>query len=303
MGWLKRAHPDDIEFMSEVSAATMESAHRGGHSLLILSILFFICAGWWAHDTELDEVTKGEGTVIPSQKVQVIQNLEGGILSEILVKEGQVVNKGQVLLKIDDTRFASSYKETELKYWQLMAKTARLKAESEGKQPVMPEDLLKQQPQLAQNEMAVYQSHQQELQSSLDVLKQQEVQRKQELLEKQSKIDQLKRSYGLSEQELNMSAPLVKQGVMSEVELLRLKRTVNDLKGEMDTTRLAIPRIRSSLDEVRQKMDETIAKFRSNAASQLSDSQADLDQTKATISSLKDRVTRTQVRSHDLLTS
>lgn len=105
MAWFKRAHPDDIEFMSEVSAATMESTPRTGHSLLLLTLLFFICAGWWAKVTELDEVTRGEGKVIPSSKIQIIQNLEGGILSEVLIAEGQIVEKGDVLLKIDDTRF------------------------------------------------------------------------------------------------------------------------------------------------------------------------------------------------------
>ncbi len=112
MAWFKRTHPDDAEFMSEVSAATLESVHRAGHSLLLLSIAFFIAAGWWAYETTLDEVTRGQGKVIPSSKIQIIQNLEGGILSEVLVKEGEMVEKGQILLKIDDTRFASSFRET-----------------------------------------------------------------------------------------------------------------------------------------------------------------------------------------------
>jgi adhesin transport system membrane fusion protein len=297
MALLKRTHPDDAEFMSEVSAATLESAHRTGHSLLLLSLLFFIAAGWWANTTSLDEVTRGQGKIIPSSKLQVIQNLEGGILAEVLVSEGQVVDKEQPLLKIDDTRFSSSFRETQLKYYELLARTARLEAESEGHDLVLPQEVLDNQPALAADERALYQSHQLELESAIRVLKQQELQRRQELVERQAKQAQLKRSYELSDQELKMSEPLVKAGVMSEVELLRLRRTVNDLRGEMDANRLAMPRIQAALNEVSQKINEQTVKFKTDAARELSEVKAELARTKETIYSLKDRVTRTQVRS------
>ncbi|MBE9532525.1 MAG: HlyD family type I secretion periplasmic adaptor subunit [Proteobacteria bacterium] len=297
MAWLKRTHPEDAEFMSEVSAATLESAHRVGHSLLFLTLLFFFAAGWWASETTLDEVTRGDGKVIPSSKVQIIQNLEGGILSEVLIAEGQIVNKGQILLKIDDTRFSSSFRETELKYYELLARSTRLKAESDGSQLVLPDDVLKKQPSLAASELALYKSRQLELKSTIRVLSQQVAQRKQEIVERQSRQKQLQRSYELSHQELQMSEPLVAEGVMSEVELLRLKRTANDLKGEMDANRLAIPRIQSTLNEVRQKIEEQLIHFKTEAAIQLSEVDAELSRTKETTFSQKDRVTRTQVRS------
>ncbi|WP_438970500.1 HlyD family type I secretion periplasmic adaptor subunit [Methylophaga sp.] len=296
MAWFKRAHPDDIEFMSEVSAATMESAPRTGHSLLILTLLFFVCAGWWATVTEIDEVTRGEGKVIPSSKIQVIQNLEGGILSEVLITEGQLVQKGDVLLKIDDTRFSSSFRETELKYWELLARSTRLRAEAEGKELVLPETLMEEKPQLAAAEQRLYRARQRELQSNIDVLQQQARQREQELRETQSKLNKLRTSYELSNQELSMSEPLVSVGVISEVEILRLKRTVNELRGDMETTRLAIPRIRSSLSEVKQKIEDTKLRFQSESASQLSEVQSELARTEETVTSAEDRVARTLVR-------
>mgnify|MGYP000297038628 CR=1 FL=1 len=297
MAWLKRTHPDDAEFMSEVSAATLESAHRAGHSLLILSLTFFLVAGWWAYETNLDEVTRGEGKVIPSSKIQVIQNLEGGILSDVLVVEGQTVEKDQILLKIDDTRFSSSFRETELKYYELLARSIRLKAESEGAKFIVPQAVSDASKSLAKNEMALYESRQRELNSATRVLKQQEIQRKQELVERQAKQKQLKLSHELSNRELTMSEPLVEAGVMSEVELLRLRRTVNDLHGEMEANRLAIPRIRSALKEAKQKIEEQVFEFRANSASQFSEVNAELERTKETVFSSKDRVSRTQVRS------
>ncbi len=297
MGLFKRTHPDDIDFMSEISAATLESTHGFGHLLLILVFVFFIIAGWWASITSIDEVTRGEGKVVPSSKIQVIQNLEGGILAEVLVADGQIVEKGQVLLKIDDTRFASSFRETELKYYELLARTARLTADTEGTEFVVPDEVLKQSPSLANDELALYKSRQRELQSAIKVLKQQELQKKQELVERNAKQSQLKRSFDYSNQELKMSEPLVAAGVLSEVELLRLKRTVNDLKGEMDANRLAIPRIRAGLNEISQKINEQTIQFKSEASSQLSEANAELARTKESIFSLEDRVTRTQVRS------
>lgn len=297
MAWLKRTHPDDAEFMSEVSAATLESAHRAGHSLLILSVAFFLVAGWWAYITSLDEVTRGEGKVIPSSKIQVIQNLEGGILSDVLVTEGQIVEKDQVLLKIDDTRFSSSVRETELKYYELLARSARLKAESDGVDFIVPEEVISANPTLAANERALYLSRQRELKSALQVLEQQLVQRRQELIERRAKQSQLVEGYELSNKELKMSEPLVDVGVISEVEVLRLKRTVNQLYGEMEANRLAIPRTQSALNEAQQKIIEQTIQFKTDAASQFSEVNAELSRTRETIFSAKDRVTRTQVRS------
>lgn len=298
MSWFKKQiQEDDSEFMSEVSAATMESSHLAGHSLLLVSLLFFIIALWWASATELDEVTRGDGKVVPSSKIQVIQNLEGGILAEVLIAEGDIVKKGQALLKIDDTRFSSSFRETELKYFELLSRTSRLEAESDGKPYVVPVEVLNNRPNLASDEQALHQSRLRELESGIRVLKEQVAQRKQELIERQSRQGQLSRSYQLSNQELKMSEPLVAVGAMSEVELLRLKRATNDIRGEMNANRLAIPRIQSSLDEVGQKIAEQTVRFKTDAANQLSEVKAELARTKEIIFSLKDRVARTHVRS------
>lgn len=297
MAWFRRTNPEDIEFMSDVSSATMESSPRTGHMLLLLSLLFFLCAGWWAYVTEIDEVTRGEGKVVPSSKIQVIQNLEGGIVREIQVSEGQIVDKGDILMKIDDTRFSSSFRETQLKYWELMARKARLEAEARGEPLVLPEKLLFEQPGLAANEQALFQSRANELQKSIDVLEQQVQQRRQELVERQAKQEQLEEAYSLSQQELTMSVPLMEQGVMSEVEILRLRRDASNLRGEMDANRLAMPRIRSSLQEARDKIEEERSRFRAEAARELSEVQAEFARTEESILALEDRVTRTSVRS------
>jgi len=119
---------EDQDFLSDVNSANLYGASIQSHIILWVAVSFFIIAITWANFAELDEITRGSGKIIPSSHIQVLQNLEGGILSAILVKEGELVEKGQALLKLDTVRFASSFNETKLTYYELLATVARLKA-------------------------------------------------------------------------------------------------------------------------------------------------------------------------------
>jgi len=292
-----RLSAGDDRFMSDVNSAVLMGANRGSHLILIAAALFFIIAFIWAANAHLDEVTRGEGKVIPSSRIQVIQNLEGGILSEILVKEGDLVVKNQPLLRLDDTRFSSTFRETRLKYLDLQARSARLTAEAEHTTLLIPETVWNEQPDLARNEVALFQSKQKELESNLRILAQQESQTKQELAEHLARKEKLARSYALVKQELEMSEPLAAEGAISEVEILRLKRSVSDIRGELDASRLAIPRLQSALDEMKEKVGDLEISFRNQARSDLNEAEAELSSVEESLRNLEDRVTRTLVRS------
>lgn len=268
-----------------------------GHLIIWFSVLFFIVAGIWANYAMLDEVTRGVGKVIPSSHVQVVQNLEGGIVSELLVKAGDVVDQGQILLRIDDTRFASSFRESQVKALSLQAKIARLTAESQGVAFQIPKDLPAEQHDVFQNEFSLAQSRQKEVQATLNILQQQKNQKQHEIGELRSKVGQLQRSYELVLKELRLTEPLVKKGLASEVELLRLQRQVSELKGGLDSTRLSIPRAEASVSETDRKMEELGVNFRTNAISELNDNKAELSRITQSNFALEDRVTRTAVRS------
>lgn len=268
-----------------------------GHLIIWFSLLFFIVAGIWANYAMLDEVTRGAGKVIPSSHIQVVQNLEGGIVSELLVKAGDVVEQGQILLRIDDTRFASSFRESQVKVQGLQAKIARLTAESQGVAFQIPKDLPAEQRDVFQNEFSLAQSRQKEVQATLNILQQQKNQKQHEIGELRSKVGQLQRSYELVLKELRLTEPLVKKGLASEVELLRLQRQVSELKGGLDSTRLSIPRAESSVSETDRKMEELGVNFRTNAISELNDNKAELSRITQSNFALEDRVTRTAVRS------
>ena len=245
----------------------------------------------------IDEVTKGDGKAIPSSKIQKIQNLEGGIVSEMFVKEGQIVEAGAPLIRLDDTRFASNVGETEADRLSMLLRVERLSAEVDDRPLNFPEDVLKAVPGQAKSEESLYISRRQQLHDEIGGLQEQLIQRQQELREFSSKQAQYRQQLGLQRQEINMSEPLVAQGAVSPVEVLRLKRAEVETRGQLDATTLAIPRAESAIKEVQRKIDETRGKFRSDALTQLNEARTDLNKAQATGKALEDRVSRTLVTS------
>ncbi|MGO4158745.1 HlyD family type I secretion periplasmic adaptor subunit [Cupriavidus sp. YAF13] len=302
-GWLGRIvaaltpRADDTEFMRESSAVIMEGPRHFTHWILWSTFAFLILALTWAALAKVDEVTVGEGKVIPSSQVQTVQNPDGGVVSEILVRVGEIVQKNQPLMRIDDTRFSASYKEGQAKDDVLIARMARLAAEAGGtpfvttRQPGGKESV-----KFVAEEQSLFESRQRELQASLAVLRQQADQRRQELAEKRSREAQLQHSYTLVAKELAMTRPLAQKGVVSDVELLRLEREANDLAGELSVTRLALPRLDAAYREVRQKIDEMSAHFRADAMRDLNQARAEQAALSAANTALEDRVVHAIVR-------
>ncbi len=206
----------DTAFMADVKAAMEYQTPPATNAALFVLAAFVGVALYWTATSELDVVTTGQGTVIPSNKVQMIQNLEGGILSELPVREGQTVEKGQIVARISDVRFASDYRDNRGRYLALLAKIARLNAEVEDTALAFPQEVRAERPDLIRNETDLYLKRRKELEEM---------------------ISTLKRSHAMVSRELTMSRPLVEKGAFSEVEILRLERQVNDLQGQIDDKR------------------------------------------------------------------
>jgi adhesin transport system membrane fusion protein len=283
--------------LPEVNKALIEDAPRVVRLTIWAIIGFFIFLLLWANFAVIDEVTKGDGKAIPSSKIQKIQNLEGGIISELFVKEGQIVEAGAPLIRLDDTRFASNVGETEADRLSMLLRVERLSAEVDDRPLNFPEDVLKAVPGQAKSEESLYISRRQQLHDEIGGLQEQLIQRQQELREFSSKQAQYRQQLGLQRQEINMSEPLVAQGAVSPVEVLRLKRAEVETRGQLDATTLAIPRAESAIKEVQRKIDETRGKFRSDALTQLNEARTDLNKAQATGKALEDRVSRTLVTS------
>jgi len=283
--------------LPEVNKALIEDAPRVVRLTIWAIIAFFVFLMLWANFAVIDEVTKGDGKAIPSSKIQKIQNLEGGIVSELFVKEGQIVDAGAPLIRLDDTRFASNVGETEADRLSMVLRVERLSAEVDDRPLNFPEDVLKAVPGQAKSEESLYISRRQQLHDEIGGLQEQLIQRQQELREFTSKQAQYRQQLGFQRQEISMSEPLVAQGAVSPVEVLRLRRAEAETRGQLDATTLAIPRAESAIKEVQRKIDETRGKFRSDALTQLNEARTDLNKAQATGKALEDRVSRTLVTS------
>jgi len=288
--------PEDLGYTSSISEAMLEQAPRGASALLWVMALFILAAGVWANWATLDEITRGEGEIIPSRQLQVVQNLEGGIVSEILVHEGDLVDRGQVLMRIEDKRFVSSVKESEVRLYELRAKASRLSAEANGEAMEAPDDIPAEYRYLLNQEVNLFATRQQELNANLAVLGQQHDQRRQEVREAESRQAQVRRSYNLLQQEMRITEPLLSEGVISEVEYLRLKRQVNDLRGELSSIELSLPRLQSMIEEIDQKRGEMELQFRNTARAELNEVLAEKARLQETFSGMQDRIRRTEVR-------
>lgn len=287
----------DLEYLTDRNAALMLKAPRGGRIILWVVFVFVIFALVWANYTSLDEVTVGEGKVVPSSQVQQIQNLEGGILSSINVQVGQVVESGEILMTIENTEALSTLREQQAEVINLQIRGVRLQAEAIGIAPIFSEQVTETFPAVVKRELDLYSNRLESLRATQSSFEQQIEQRKQEVVELQAKLSNLQQSFKFSKEELDLTRPAFEQGAVSRVELLQLERQVNQLQGDLKATELAIPRANSALREAQNKLAESGAAFRSEAQEDLTGVKSRLDQLNETSVSLEDRVSRTRVRS------
>lgn len=289
----------DLKYMSYSSEALLQQAPVVQRLLLRVICVFVLVAIIWAYFAEIDEFTRGLGRIVPSSDVQIVQNLEGGILAELFVARGDVVERDQPLLLLDDTIFSSTLRERTLQIAQLQAKVARLRAEANGS--TFDEEWRKfgksDDDPLARNERELYRSSQSEFTSHLTALNQKVEQKKQELSSIRLHKRSLASSYQLLEKELGFTRPLVRDGAVSHVELLRLERQVNDLKGELGRAEYAIPQLQSEYQEAKTNSDTYAQNFANEARRELNEVNAELARLEEGNETYSDRVARTTVRS------
>ena len=293
----RRQPATDVDLITDIRASLLAQSPRGGSLILWIILILFICAIAWANVAEVEEVTTASGKVVPSRQLQVVQNLEGGILSEILVNIGDVVEKGQLLLRIDEKRFSGPYRESRFNYLALKAQVARLQSETSNTPFIVPDEVMKEAPEVGIREKELFKSRKNELEEMLGVLQEQSKQREHEITELKAKIAELSRTQRLLKSEIDMTRPLVKSGAVSEVEYLRLQRQDSEMQGQLTASQLALPRATSKLQEANGKITEEKLRFSNSAKKELNDAYAKLEGLSATTTTLADRLNRTAVLS------
>ncbi|RXK02440.1 HlyD family type I secretion periplasmic adaptor subunit [Halarcobacter bivalviorum] len=290
---------DDINFINTLYSQENAKIEKKIILLFFLIVVFFISAIVWAFYAEVDELARGSGKVIPSEKIQTIQSLDGGIISDILVSEGDKIKRGQALMKIDTTRFQASLEENQNIYNHLLVTRIRLLEESkidldkEIPNLDFPEELKKKVNGFALNDEILFQKRVSELKSTIKILDDQYEQKKQELVETKSQMEQLRKRLLIIREEMDTIKRLVDKGSKSIVELLNIRKEYNQLEGEYISTKLSIPRLKLAIQEFTNRKEERIRKFKSEVFNELQKLNTEINKYESKLVSAQDKIEKT----------
>jgi len=267
------------------------------HVLLYMIGAFLVVMIAWSAIATLDEVARGDGKVIPASEVKVIQSLEGGIIDAFMVKEGDEVQEGQVILRMRNVQAGADFAATMQKYLGLLATATRLQAEADGGMLVLPAEVLKGAPDLAKAEQDAYDANKKNNESQLAVLKEQLNQKKQEIAELKAKVRDSEDVLKLTQNEHDMIAPMVERGSSSKRELLEIDQKIAQQKTELNGMKLSLPRAEQAAQEMQARVDQLTSGFRADAQKALAEKSAELNTIKQQLAAYRDKSERNDIKS------
>jgi len=286
-----------MDWAGDADWAQLQQEPLRARSLLRIAGVVLILLIIWSAFAEVDEVTRGEAKVVPTSQLQIIQTVDGGVVEELRVREGQIVEAGQLLLRVDPTRFVSSALESRATQLALQAKAARLQALVRGTAFAPSAELMRDAPAIVAQERALYESSRSESGAQLSIAQQQLAQRQQELREVQARREQAERGMELTQRELTATKPMVATGAVSEVEVLRLERDVARLRGDRDQAAAQIQRVQAAISESQRRIEEVQLTRNNQFSGELSDTMSKLSALSEGSRALDDKVKHAEIKS------
>jgi len=287
------ARNHDLEKMAKEMRGS--SPFRGS-LLLAVILLFLLAAGVWAARTELDDVTRAEGRIVPSRDLQVIQATEPAVLKAVHVAEGDIVEEGDLLMELDGTEVSSQLNQEQQRAYGLMARIERLQAEIDNVELEFSDILVTHAPDVVRSETSLYHGRQAELRDEIDILERQRNQRQQQLEEGRVDLQTARETLEVMAEERAMMEPLVERGVEPATTLLSLRRTEAEWRGRETRAKAALSRLQSALDEIDDQIRSRRSQQRSSALSDLALATAELAALKPSLPALQSRAERARLR-------
>jgi len=292
---MKNVKQENHEYINSLSQAVLQKTPFKMRIVLYIWAVVITTLLLWANFAPIDELVRGTGEIVPGGENQIVQNLEGGIVEEILVTEAQKVTKGQVLVKIDNRKSTSTYTTSKLKLQELQVQIYRLKAESVNGELTLPSDFVEKYPSVCEREKKLYLSRKSLVESELSILKEQESQTRSEYREAKTRVNDLKKTHRLIIEEIAIVEPLVAKGIRSKIDFLQLQREENDIKERLNSAKGMLPRLRSSLKEIEVKKLDVTKRYMSESQEKLNELSAELLRIENKSDELYDQVQRTTV--------
>lgn len=292
-----RRQSRDWQLDAELAIEQQQMFRARGLLYVIVAVCLILLV--WAALAEVDEVTRGEGKVIPSRQLQVVQSVDGGVVQEVLVSEGARVARGDVLVRIDPTRFVASFQEGSMRAFALRAKVDRLRAliTDQPYSVSLDDSLSDTQRQVLLQEENYYHASLSELAQRLSVAREQQAQRRQELSEASARLRAAEQAYRMSSQELDATRPLLNSGAVSEVEVLRLERDQAAADGERRSAAARTRQAEAGIQEAEARIAEVDLGMRNQWRAELSQASAELNSLNQNVDGLADRVKHSEIRS------
>ena len=269
-----------------------------GWRLVAWPIMILLAVGvTWANFATLDEVALATGEIVPAGRIKVVQHLEGGIIQEIYVAEGDTVREGQPLMLLDLASSGTNKEELQVRMDSERLIKARLEAEAEGKELVFPEDVSQRRPAIVSAQRQAFEARRRELGSTLQVMREQVKQRELEVEELNARTRAVESNFKLASERLKMSKSLLSEGLTAKMEHLQLEAEVENLDGEMKSLRPALPKAQAAVEEARQRLQESESRFRREAQDQLGKVEEDIARVRELLSDANEQGIRAEIKS------
>lgn len=267
--------------------------------MVLLAVLaaFLVLVVIWMSVAQLDISVHAVGKVVPTSRVQTIQSLEGGILRDIAVREGQMVKQGELLAHVENLQYNSELGEGKKTQHAIQSAIARLNAELSGDELVFNQQLQQQVPTLVAQQQKLWQSRRQEQAASVAVVRGQINQKRKELDEAGSRVVSLTTQLALANESLAMEQNLLAHKAGAAADVLRVRQEVSRLAGELEAARIAVERSDAAVAEMRSRLNEVEARHRAESNRELSDLSADSINLSEKLTAQQDRVDRRELRS------
>lgn len=290
-------NPLDLEYMSEADAAVHRFGKPRAYLISVAIMGFFLIIMIWAALTNLNEITRAFGQVVPAQSIQDIQYLEGGVLERVMVKQGDDVEQGQVLARISNVMAESTLQEQKDNQALLEAEVARLRSERDGIPLEFPEEVLQQHPEMVRGQIDLYNRHLEQRQTDLRTLEGEREQRRREVEEGQARKRSLHSNLALARERLEMTRPLYEKGTFSRIDFSKLEQEVNTMTGDLEAVTQSIARSRSAVGVADERINSRRLEWQTAVQEELNKKSAALSSVTTLLAARGDTVKRTDLRS------
>ena len=285
-----------LDFMPSLSSAVLLKTSNGLHKILWIITFTIVFLLSWAYVSKIDDIVKSEGKIVTTTNIQTISSLEGGVLKDSFVKKGDFVKKGEILFKLSDIEFKKDFEKAKNNNYALLAKLERLKAQAEEKEIKKNKEVINFDSTIMENEINLFNSSKNEFKASINVLQEQLIQRENELNDAIKNLKSTQDNLILTNKEMEIKVPLAKERIISQVELIDLRRKKNDIKAEIKKIEGSIPSLKSSIKEIKKSVEKTTQEFKSKAEDEYIVTYNDLKQTQEDLKFLSEKITDTNIK-------